>query len=94
MMVSELILWGALGVLIALMALAVWAGRRGLHALGVVGPGRKGPDRSPDLVALTEELRVLNGNLERLIALQEQKTMGSPDGDDEQRDGGRGGDGR
>ncbi|MGD1887418.1 MAG: hypothetical protein ACFB01_09925 [Cohaesibacteraceae bacterium] len=91
---SELILWGALGILIALMALAVWAGRRGLHALGVVGPGRKGPDSSPDLVALTDELRVLNGNLERLIALQEKKAMGSLAGDDEQREGGRGGDGQ
>ena len=67
-MVNELILWAALGVLIALMALAVWAGRRGLHALGVVGPQGKPPNGADaDLRALTEELHRLNGNLERLI---------------------------
>lgn len=81
-MVSELILWGALAVLIALMALAVWAGRRGLHALGVVGPGQKGPDSNPDLQALTDELRVLNRNLERLITLQEQTTRSPAEGVD------------
>lgn len=66
-MINELILWGALGVLIALMALAVWAGRRGLHALGVVGPGQRGgaPDKAlPELIV---ELRRLNSNLERMI---------------------------
>lgn len=93
MMVSELILWGALAVLIALMALAVWAGRRGLHALGVVGPGRKGPDSNPDLKALTDELRVLNRNLERLITLQEQTTRSPAEGVD-RSSGGTDSDGR
>ncbi|MFK7792673.1 MAG: hypothetical protein AB8B88_08380 [Devosiaceae bacterium] len=76
-MTSELILWAALGVLIAMMALAVWAGRRGLHALGVVGPGPASGKRTgasdPEIGELVSELHRLNGNLERLIDVQEQK---------------------
>lgn len=92
-MVSELILWGALAVLIALMALAVWAGRRGLHALGVVGPAQKDKAPSPDLAVLTTELRSLNGNLERLIALQEKSLQNNALADghaNDQTDGGKG----
>lgn len=66
-MTSELILWGALAVLIALMVLAVWAGRRGLHSLGVVGPGRRGVVQDKEMAELVEELRRLNGNLEKLV---------------------------
>lgn len=66
-MTNELILWGALAVLIALMVLAVWAGRRGLHSLGVVGPGKRGAAQDKEMAALVEELRRLNGNLEKLI---------------------------
>jgi hypothetical protein len=65
--INELILWGALAVLIALMVLAVWAGRRGLHALGVVGPGGKSASHDKQMAELVVELRRLNGNLERLI---------------------------
>lgn len=66
-MTSELILWAALAVLIALMALAVWAGRKGLHSLGVVGPGKRSGAQDEEMAELVEELRRLNGNLERLI---------------------------
>lgn len=66
-MTSELILWAALAVLIALMALAVWAGRKGLHSLGVVGPGKRSGLQDEEMAELVEELRRLNGNLERLI---------------------------
>lgn len=65
--ISELVLWAALGVLIALMALAVWAGRRGLHALGVVGPGGKSLAQDKQMGELIVELRRLNANLERLV---------------------------
>jgi hypothetical protein len=64
--INELILWGALAVLIALMVLAVWAGRRGLHALGVVGPGGKSVAQDKQMADLIVELRRLNTNLERL----------------------------
>ena len=70
-MASELVLWGALAVLIALLALAVWAGRRGLHALGVVGPGRGSALQDKRLDALIAQLERLNGNLERLVEAQE-----------------------
>ncbi|MBV6656995.1 MAG: hypothetical protein KI785_04420 [Devosiaceae bacterium] len=64
---TDLILWGALAVLIALMALAVWAGRRGLHALGVVGPARRGEGLDREQVnRLITQLERLNLNLERL----------------------------
>lgn len=66
-MTSELILWAALAVLIALMALAVWAGRRGLYSLGVVRPGQRAGAQDGDVKELVDELRRLNGNLERLI---------------------------
>lgn len=72
-MTSELILWAALAVLIALMGLAVWAGRRGLHSLGVVGPGKRGGNTDKEMAALVEELRRLNGNLERLIDEQDKQ---------------------
>ncbi|MEM6710965.1 MAG: hypothetical protein AAF590_01635 [Pseudomonadota bacterium] len=68
---SELILWAALAVLIALLALAVWAGRRGLHALGVVAPARAGFEHNAELKALVKELHRLNGNLERWIDRKE-----------------------
>jgi hypothetical protein len=70
-MTNELILWAALAVLIALMVLAVWAGRRGLHSLGVVGPGKRGPAQDEDMAELVSELKRLNGNLERLIEVKE-----------------------
>ena len=87
-MVSDLLLWAALAVLIALMALAVWAGRRGLHALGVVGPARGNAD--PRIDALVAELSRLNGNLERLVALEEARRHSAaphpaPPQDDEQQ---------
>lgn len=66
-MTSELILWAALAVLIALMALAVWAGRKGLHSLGVVGPGKHRGAQNREMSELIEELRRLNSNLEQLI---------------------------
>jgi hypothetical protein len=65
--INELILWGALAVLIALMVLAVWAGRRGLHALGVVGPGGRNTSHDQQMAELIVELRRLNANLERLV---------------------------
>jgi hypothetical protein len=74
-MTSDLVLWGALGLLIALMVLAVWAGRRGLHALGVVGPAKGAPDRQ--LGELVVELRRLNANLEALV---ERETRGPDHG--------------
>ena len=75
---NELILWAALAVLIALLALAVWAGRRGLHALGVVGPG-KGPGSDAELAALIAELRRLNANLEKLVSETSQREQAGPD---------------
>jgi len=66
-LINELVLWAALGILIALMVLAVWAGRRGLHALGVVGPGGKSTVQDKQMAELIVELRRLNGNLERLV---------------------------
>lgn len=72
-MTNELILWAALAMLIALMVLAVWAGRRGLHSLGVVGPGKKNTDQDVEMAALIEELRRLNGNLEKLIDAQDKQ---------------------
>lgn len=66
-MANELILWSALALLIALMALAVWAGRRGLHALGVVGPRGHSRGKENDLDELVVELRRLNANLEQLL---------------------------
>ena len=66
-MINELILWAALGVLIALMVLAVWAGRRGLHALGVVGPGGRGDASERQMGELIVELRRLNASLEKLV---------------------------
>ena len=81
-MINELILWAALGVLIALMALAVWAGRRGLHSLGVVGPGRRSDAAQDEQMAeLIDELRRLNGNLERLVRDQDrpQQEQGTDD---------------
>lgn len=71
-MTNELILWAALAVLIALMALAVWAGRKGLHSLGVVGPGKRNQPQDAEMVALVEELRRLNANLEKLIDQQDK----------------------
>lgn len=82
-MINELILWAALGVLIALMALAVWAGRRGLHSLGVVGPGRRGSGSNDKQMAdLIDELRKLNGNLERLVN-EEDRAHHQPGNDDD-----------
>lgn len=72
-MTNELILWAALAVLIALMVLAVWAGRRGLHSLGVVGPGKRSGAQDKEMAALVEELRRLNGNLEKLIETQDKQ---------------------
>ncbi len=81
-MINELILWAALAVLIALMALAVWAGRRGLHSLGVVGPGRRnnGPT-DKQMGELIEELRRLNSNLERLVSEEERSQHNRGDDD-------------
>jgi hypothetical protein len=75
-MINELILWTALAVLIALMALAVWAGRRGLHALGVVGPGQgaaRNPSQDKQMDELIVELRRLNTNLEQLVETKERQ---------------------
>ena len=83
---NELILWAALAVLIALLALAVWAGRRGLHALGVVGPA-KGRGSDAELAALIAELRRLNANLEKLV--NERPGADQSMTDDDQMDKGR-----
>jgi len=72
--INELVLWAALAVLIALMALAVWAGRRGLHALGVVGPGGRRTGQDKEMGELIIELRRLNDNLERLVDEQDDNT--------------------
>lgn len=72
-MINELILWGALAVLIALLALAVWAGRRGLHALGVVGPGQgRNASQDKQMDALIVELRRLNDRLEQMAEREER----------------------
>ncbi len=76
-MINELILWGALAVLIALMALAVWAGRRGLHALGVVGPGKSNGAQDEQIAELVVELRRLNTSLERLVDQNDRATRPS-----------------
>ena len=81
-MINELILWAALAVLIALMALAVWAGRRGLHSLGVVGPGsRDNGTTDKQMGELIEELRRLNSNLERLVSEEERSQHNRGDDD-------------
>ena len=69
-MTSELVLWAALGLLIALLALAVWAGRKGLRALGVVGPGPRSGAQDETMRELIEELRRLNTNIEALVRQQ------------------------
>ena len=81
-MINELILWAALAVLIALMVLAVWAGRRGLHSLGVVGPGRRNNGATDKQMGeLIEELRRLNSNLERLVSEEERSQHNRGDDD-------------
>ena len=72
--INELVLWAALAILIALMALAVWAGRRGLHALGVVGPGGRHANQDKQMGELITELRRLNDNLESLVNEQGNTT--------------------
>ncbi|MEM6383498.1 MAG: hypothetical protein AAGF48_15730 [Pseudomonadota bacterium] len=71
---NELILWAALGALIALLALAVWAGRRGLHALGVVGPGQRPTAQARQMDELIIELRRLNANLEAVVEANSQRS--------------------
>ena len=69
-MTTNLLLWLGLAAIVALFAIAVWAGRRGMRSLGVINkPGPEGED----LKALTTELGRLNANLEALIAKEEKK---------------------
>ncbi|MEM1288949.1 MAG: hypothetical protein AAGH60_11405 [Pseudomonadota bacterium] len=70
---NELLLWACLALLIALLALAVFAGRRGLRSLGVVGNNAENRDVMAKLDSLTTELSKLNQNLEALVSRDQKE---------------------